>query len=195
VQRRQVRGWLEANAPEVSISFALTEEILELAIGPAGKILELPGGGNGRSVRRGRSELALECRIEPGVTDYEYALTVPGQVTIAELAARIEARFVDIARIPDPERSALLNPDSVGHSLTVRNWRAGDRYWPGHTAAEKKVKELLADRHATGARKKLWPVAINNEGTLVWMQGFAAPSSFQPRTTKAIQIREITPKP
>ena len=67
VQRRQVRAWLEANAPDVSISFALIDEILELASGPAGKKLELPGEGNRRSVRRGRGELALECRAVPAL--------------------------------------------------------------------------------------------------------------------------------
>jgi hypothetical protein len=26
--------------------------------------------------------------------------------------------------------------------VLIRNWRPGDRYWPAHTAAAKKVKEL-----------------------------------------------------
>jgi tRNA(Ile)-lysidine synthetase-like protein len=195
LQRRQVRAWLEANAADVSISFALIEEILELAIGPAGKKLELPGGGSPRSVRRSRNELALECRAIANVTGYEYALPVPGDVIIPELSARIEAQLVNVESIREPERSVLLDLDRLGHTLTIRNWRAGDRYWPAHTASEKKVKELLADRHATGAKKKLWPVAIDKEGSLVWMRGFAAPVSFRPRSAKAIWIREIPPKP
>ena len=36
-RRRVVRAWLEANALEVSVSFRLIEEVLELACGPAGK--------------------------------------------------------------------------------------------------------------------------------------------------------------
>lgn len=195
VQRRLVRTWLEANAPDASISFALIEEILELAIGPAGRKLELPGGPSPRSVRRSRNELALECRAAANLTGYEYALPVPGDVTIPELGARIEAQLVNVESIREPERSVLLDPDSLGHTLTIRNWRAGDRYWPAHTASEKKVKDLLADRHATGAKKKLWPVATTKEGGLVWMRGFAAPVSFRPRTARAIWICEILPKP
>ena len=190
VRRREVIAWLEANAPEVSISFALIEEILELASGPAGKKFELPGEAN-RGVRRSRSELALECQAGASVTDYEYALPVPGKVTIPELAANIETQVVNLESIPEPERSALLNPDCTGDTLTIRNWRAGDLYWPAHTAAEKKVKELLTDRHATGAKKKLWPVAVNKGQALVWLRGFPAPESFKPRTTKAVWIREI----
>jgi tRNA(Ile)-lysidine synthase len=191
VQRRRVRLWLEENAPDASISFALVEKILELAIGPVGKKLELPGETRG-GVRRGRNELTIEREATAHVKDYEYTLPVPGNIAIPELAARIETQVVSVAHVPEPERSSLLDPDSTGSTLKIRNWRAGDRYWPANTAAEKKVKELLTDRHATGAKKKLWPVAVNNEdGSLIWLRGFAAPSSLQPRTTKAIWIHEI----
>jgi tRNA(Ile)-lysidine synthase len=191
-QRRQVRAWLEANAPEVSTSFALIEGILELAQGPAGKKLELPSGAVRHSVRRSRSNLEIECAARTNAAGYEYLLRVPGAVTVPELNLRIEAQLINAESVPESERKALLDPHHAGDTVTIRNWRAGDRYWPAHTAAEKKVKELLTDRHATGARKKLWPVAVNNkDGSLIWMRGFAAPSSRQPRTTKAIWIREI----
>ena len=79
VQRRQVRAWLDAHAPEVPISFSLSEEILELARGPAGKKVALPGGARKRSVRCSRDGLVIECA--PGDIDrYEYALPVPGAV-------------------------------------------------------------------------------------------------------------------
>ena len=193
-QRRHVRAWLEANVQEVSISFALIEEILDLARGPIGKKCELPGGAIARTVRRGSNELALEC-ASANQPKYEYVLRVPGKVAIPELRMRIEAQVTNVESVPEPERNALLDPERAGATLTIRNWRAGDRYRPAHTAREKKVKELLADRHATGAKKKLWPVAVNQEGSLVWMQGFPAPASLQPRTTKAIWIREFTSKP
>ena len=162
---------------------------------PAGKKLELPGGASPRNLRRSRHELALECA--PGFNDgnYEYTLSVPGKVAVPELSARIEAQVVNANNIPEPERAALLDPKHAGDTLTIRNWRAGDRYWPARTAKEEKVKELLADRHATGAKKKLWPVAVNKEGRLVWMRGFAAPASFHPPTTKALWIREFAAKP
>lgn len=194
-QRRQVRAWLEANAPEVSISFSLIEEILDLARGPAGKKLELPGGATPRTVRRGRNELALEYAPGLDAGNFEYTLSVPGEVAVPELGTRIKAQLVTVESVPEPERGALLDPKRAGDMLTIRNWRAGDRYWPAHTAKERKVKELLADRHATGAKKKLWPVAANKNGSLVWVRSFAAPVSFQPRATKGIRIREFAPQP
>jgi tRNA(Ile)-lysidine synthase len=210
VQRRQVLAWLEANAPEASLSFSLVEEILALARGPAGKKLELPGRVDPQNVRRGRSQLTLEFAADTDAGDadrgdYEYLLPVPGAVIVTESGARIEARIVDAGNhldseaepvsdgdsVSDEDRNGLLDPAHIGESLAIRNWRPGDRYWPAHTAKEKKVKDLLADVHATGRKKKLWPVAVNPEGKLVWMRGFAAPESFRPRGRKAVRLREI----
>jgi tRNA(Ile)-lysidine synthase len=195
-QRRLVRAWIEANAPAVRISFRLIEEILELAQGSAGKRLGLGGtakGVGGRSVRRGRQELELEAESRAEAADYQYALAVPGCVEVPELGASIEARLVDAVRVPEHEHGHLLDLARLPKEVLIRNWRAGDRYWPAHTAAAKKVKELLSDRHAAGAEKKLWPVAVAEVCGLVWMRGFAVPEAFRPpdRAAQAIWIREI----
>ena len=197
VQRRLVRGWLQANARDLSISFRLIEEALELANGPAGKKTQLPEG----ILRRGRLDLRLESKPfgrpqETGhrqAPDYEYALVVPGAVKIPELGACIEARLVDAASIPEDGRGQLLDLERMPKEVLIRNWRAGDRYWPAHTAAAKKVKELLTERHATGAEKKLWPVAVAAGYGIVWMRGFAVPAAFRAPAgaAKAIWIREI----
>jgi len=197
-QRRLVRAWLEMNAPNLTISFRLIEEALGLARGAAGKKLELPGGWNlvRQNSQPGRHELALEletsnCREE--AADYQYALTLPGAVEVPELGACIEARVVDVGGVPEDERGELLDLARMPKEVLIRNWRAGDRYWPAHTAATKKVKELLGDRHATGAEKKLWPVAVAEGCGLIWMRGFAVPAAFHAsaEASKAIWIREI----
>ncbi len=192
-QRRLVRAWLEANASDLSISFRLIEEALELVLGSAGKKLELPGGW---SLRRGRQELLLEPEAVGGqgaAADYEYALTLPGAVEVPELGTCIEARVVDAGGVLEEERGQLLNLGLMPRAVLIRNWHAGDRFWPAHTAAAKKVKELLSHRHATGAEKKLWPVAVAEGCGLVWMRGFAVPAAFRapPAAAKAIWIRQI----
>lgn len=192
VQRRAVRAWIERNNPDTGISFRLIEEILDLAHGSAGKKFELPGAGAGPGgiptiVRRGRTELTLES--EGVVAGYEYALPVPGNVEVPQLQTTIEACVVNVEDVLEADRDALLDPHRVGAKLLIRNWRPGDRFWPSHTAAEKKVKELLSDRHATGADKKRWPVAVSESGELVWMLGFAVPAALQVQTGKAVWIR------
>jgi hypothetical protein len=128
---------------------------------------------------------------EPG--DYEYILAVPGVVQIRERRVRIEACVVDVSEVGEGQREQLMDAEKIPKQVVIRNWRAGDRYWPAHTAAPRKVKELLSDRHATGAQKKLWPVAVAEGGEIVWMSGFAVPSAFRARdgATEAIWIREI----
>jgi tRNA(Ile)-lysidine synthase len=207
-RRRLMRSWLETNAPDLSISFRLIEEALELARGsldkrsanksPAGKRLELPGGRNllRRNLRLERQELLLE--FEPfgargEAADYEYTLAVPGAVEVPELGVCIEARVVDASSVPEGKRGQLLALGRMPKEVLIRNWRPGDRYWPAHTSAEKKVKELLSDRHATGAEKKLWPVAFAEGCGLVWMRGFPVPAAFRSPAgaSQAIWIREI----
>jgi tRNA(Ile)-lysidine synthase len=192
-QRRLVRAWLETNAPHLSISFRLVEEALELAGEPAGRKVGMPSGW---SLRRARQELLLESEAFHGrneATDYEYALAVPGVVEVPELGACVEARVVDADGVPEDERGQLLDLERMPKEVLIRNWRAGDRFWPAHRAAARKVKELLSDRHATGAQKRLWPVAVAAGCGLVWMRGFAVPAAFgaPAGASKAIWIREI----
>ena len=100
---------------------------------------------------------------------------------------------VDVGGVPEDERGELLDLARMPKEVLIRNWRPGDRFWPAHTAAERKVKELLSDRHATGVEKKLWPVAVAEGCGLIWMRGFAVPAAFQAPAgaSKAIWIREV----
>jgi tRNA(Ile)-lysidine synthase len=205
MQRRLVRAWLEVNAPEASISFRLIEDILELARGDAGKRLDLPWtptceGDPAKnpdaapakiSLRRGRHDIALAREYSRQLHDYQYRLAVPGEISIPELETSIEMQMVDVARIPKDQQQWLLDPARIGAEVVIRNWRSGDRYWAARTSAEKKVKELLSDRHVSGTEKKLWPVAVVSDSQLVWMRGFAVPEAFRAQTEAAILIREV----
>lgn len=72
----------------------------------------------------------------------------------------------------------------------MRNWRAGDRFWPAHTKAPKKVKELLQEKHASGTPRQLWPVLVS--GTeVVWVRGFPAPVAIRAKNgSPGILIKE-----
>jgi tRNA(Ile)-lysidine synthase len=173
-RRRVVRSWIEANAPDVSVSFRLIEDILDLARGAAGRRLTLPGGRVVRVAQGG-----LRCEGASNARAYEYRLPVPGSVEIRELCVRIEAVMTSWDQVPEAEQAGLLDPEKVRGELHVRSWRAGDRFWPVNRKKAKKVKELLAERHASGAEKKLWPV-VEVGGELAWVRGFAAPERLRP---------------
>jgi tRNA(Ile)-lysidine synthase len=69
----------------------------------------------------------------------------------------------------------LLDADFLTGPLLVRNWRAGDRYWPAHTKTPKKIKELLQERRVAQPERGLWPV-ITNGDEVIWMRGFPVPA-------------------
>jgi tRNA(Ile)-lysidine synthase len=72
----------------------------------------------------------------------------------------------------------LLDPALLEEELLVRNWHPGDRFWPAHTKAPKKVKELLQEKHLSEYERKLWPVVVS-AGELVWVRGLASPARFR----------------
>jgi tRNA(Ile)-lysidine synthetase-like protein len=171
-----IRNWLQENAGELSITFRLIEEVRDLASGPLGKQIELAGGYTVRRVN-------LALSVEPGDArpdaDYEYPLSIPGHAEIAELGVRIEVMKAEAGNLPPSDREQWLDPARLPKQLVVRNWRAGDRFWPAHTKEAKKVKELLSGRHLTGREKKLWPVVAAEGMGLVWMRGFPVPDALR----------------
>jgi tRNA(Ile)-lysidine synthase len=187
-RRRRVRDWLEANVGARNVSFRVIEDVQELAAGAAGRTLELPGG---RILRRTQRELRWETAGHRQPADYEYILPVPGAVEVCELGVRIEAALIGWDSVPESERQQMLDPGKLDGPLRVRNWRAGDRFWPANTRQPTKVKDLLSGRHTVGIEKKLWPV-IEAARELVWMRGFAAPTAVQPvrGASRVIWIRE-----
>lgn len=189
-QRRLIRAWLETRAPQAGVSFRQIEDVLGLALSDAGKTLELASGYH---VRRTRDQLCIESS-SPHLNhrEYEYSLSIPGAVDVPELHIRFEAALLDPGSVPETAHDFLLDPGRLPPALKIRNWRPGDRFWPAHTKAEKKVKDLLNDRHITGPEKQLWPVIASGDG-LVWMRAFPVPASLQPSagSSRALQIREV----
>jgi len=189
LQRRVVRA--AADAFGLRLEFRHVEEILSLlAKEPeSAKSAVLPDGW---TVSRHRGELRFGRAAAPTTCpDYEFCLPLPGVVEVPPTGSRFEAVLVsrEAAGVYNPEH--LLERTRLGQELRVRNWRPGDRFWPTHTKAPKKIKELLQERHLTGPDRKLWPVVVNG-ADVIWMRGFAVPGQFQARPggVEAVLIRE-----
>jgi tRNA(Ile)-lysidine synthase len=186
LQRRVVRA--AAASLGQRLEFRHVEEILKLAEDKLGAATVLPGEWR---VTRQRAVLqftpargAVACR------DYEYPLLVPGCTEIPEVRVKLEAQLVSGEKNLHPEE--VLDARLLCKELKVRNWRAGDRFWPAHTKAPKKVKELLQERHVSGEERRLWPVVVS--GTeVVWMRGFPASARFRPEpdAPQVVVIREV----
>jgi tRNA(Ile)-lysidine synthase len=175
----------------VALDFNQIVQLSELAeSGAGGKRLVLPGLTVVRSFR--------ELRFSPGepsaVKDYEYLLSVPGEVAVPELGSTVRARLVTGATA-GTELGALLGRSRLAARLVVRNWRAGDRFFPAKTKAPKKIKELLEPGRMIGRVspevRKNWPV-VESAGEIVWVRGFPIPEALAPETTdeEAVLIEE-----
>jgi tRNA(Ile)-lysidine synthetase-like protein len=179
VQRRIVKAIGEQVG--IPLEFKHIGEILRFASddGPSGKELSLPLGWKLRREPEAMVFLTPDLRRQERVPDYEYSLRIPGRLLVPELRIVIEALHVAPgAQIAEYNPQQLLRVDLLPESLTVRNWRQGDRYFPAHTKAPKKVKELLQARHVPQPGRRLWPVA-ESAGEIVWMRGFPVPAKLR----------------
>jgi tRNA(Ile)-lysidine synthase len=192
VQRRAIRAVGEQAG--IPLEFKHVEEILRFAAeeGLTGKELSLPLGW--KLVRETEAMVFMppdSQRAEAGC-DYEYSLPVPGRVAAPELGTTIEA----LQLTPESGRAEynpqqLLRAETIGSELKVRNWRPGDRFWPAHTKAPKKIKELLQELHLPQPQRKLWPVLLSRD-EIVWVRGFPVPSKLQAQENDdAVLIREV----
>jgi tRNA(Ile)-lysidine synthase len=179
----------------IPLEFKHIEEILRLAAeqdGVSGKELSLPLGWR---IFREPEALVFrtpDLRRQERIPDYEYPLPVPGRVVVPELGGVIEALLVPPqAHVAEYNPHHLLRADRLQGRLVARNWRAGDRFWPAHTKAPKKVKELLQERRVAQPGRRLWPVVLSGD-EIVWMRGFPVPARLRANAEQeALLIREM----
>jgi tRNA(Ile)-lysidine synthase len=180
VRRRLVRA--AGESLDLQLDFNHVEEILTLH--DEGEQTSLPQRWEAL-LRKGKLEFR---RNSESSSDYNIALNVPGTLRVEEAGVVIEAKLVETNDGGNSEQ--LLVSEYASRGLVVRNWRAGDRFWPAHTKAPKKIKELLQDRHITGEEKKRWPVVACGD-EVVWMRGFGVRRDFQAKDAAGVLIRDL----
>jgi tRNA(Ile)-lysidine synthase len=188
-QRRVIRAACEDLG--LRLDFHHVEEILALSTNRAGSTT-LPQGW---MVSHKQGELCFAAREILTESDYEYCLSVPGSVEVRETDSRFAAVLVPGNAPEGYNPQDLLNRELLAAELKVRNWRAGDRFWPAHTKAPKKIKELLQEHHVTGPARKLWPVVVSGTD-VVWVRGMATAAQWRAQNTSsgAVLIRELPTK-
>ena len=188
VRRRLVR----ADAPPgLQLEFRQIQSILEVAAGTendpktcslsADWAVQRRQGAIAFVPSKPQKELAEGIR---GLIPGALRLPVPGKVSDPSTFRCFEARRVTLADPPtgyNPEH--LYAPHVLPSELLVRTWRFGDRFWPAHTKAPKKLKELFQARKIAADLRPSWPVMVaGREGAeeVIWVQGFASPAHLRP---------------
>ena len=171
VQRRLIKTI--GDELSIPLEFKHVEEIRGFADEPSGKQLSIPAGWKVKREPEGLLFVTPAAPLQEKISEgYEYELRVPGRTAVPEAHIAIEALNIapgSYAAGYNPEH--LLDPELLHVPLRVRNWRPGDRFWPAHTKAARKIKELLQERHIPQPERKLWPVIANGQ-EIVWVRGF-----------------------
>jgi tRNA(Ile)-lysidine synthase len=189
LQRRVVRG--AAESLNLKLEFRQVEEILQTSSSSLTHQSMLLR--NQWKVSHKKVELHFELQsanAEP--TDYEYRLSIPGSIDVSELGSRFESKLIGRNDVEGYNPLDLFAPELLAKELTVRNWRPGDRFWPAHSKAPRKIKELLQDRQVTGTERKLWPVVLSGD-EIIWLRGFPVPAKLQPQedASQALLLQEL----
>jgi tRNA(Ile)-lysidine synthase len=83
-------------------------------------------------------------------------------------------------KIPSKQQ-ALFDADLVSRPLVLRNWRAGDRFYPlGMQGKSKKLQDLFTDMKLPRRERQGIPVLTSPEGIL-WVAGLRQDERFVAR--------------
>jgi len=174
------------------VAYAHIEELLRFATGAqSGRSLALPG----EVVARKEFDWLI-LGSQPGSAGdeaYAYPIEVPGEITVPALGVTLVLKIVEPSGLAEEYNGVMgraLDAQKLPRRLFLRNWRAGDRFWPSGSRKLRKLKELFLERKIPRSRRSLWPVLEFGE-EIVWVRGFPpAASVAATRESRAILLIE-----
>jgi len=193
IQRRVLRQMLESLCPALrGVAYTHVEELLRFAIGAqSGRSLLLPAEV---VARKEFDWLILGSQSgSAGDQAYTYPIEVPGAITVPVLGVTFVLKIVE-PQGPAGEYNEMagsaIDAQKLPGRLLLRNWRAGDRFWPLGSRKLRKLKELFLERKIPRSRRGLWPVLECGE-EIVWVRGFPPAASVAvTRESRAILLVE-----
>jgi tRNA(Ile)-lysidine synthase len=190
---RLVKALLENLSPEGGgFSSSHIQAVVDLATNsPTGKIITLP---HRLKAQKEYDRVILDCTIQKRAADYEYPLTVPGEVVLKEKGIILTAKrggsgevdFKCVDRV-------FFDEDKINKPLMIRNRRKGDWFEPLGTKGSQKIKKLFIDRKVPkGERESI--ALIADEISIIWIENMHINERVKvTHETKNVLILEIQP--
>jgi len=133
-------------------------------------------------------------------TEFDYELTVPGEVTILEAGLLILLEESDEVPVLSARGDTVaIQRDGLALPLSVRNWRAGDVVRPLGLGGRKKVQDLFVDQKIPRKLRNLIPIVTDSKGEIVWVVGQTVGDDFRVTdadrgvlTLKVMQIGDLS---
>ena len=146
-----------------------------LALGRRGGTARLDLGGGLRAVAEYGT---LRFTREPDVEVPEpVELPVPGAARFGPWD--VAARLFEPGESPGGlHEDALVPASTLGASVVVRAWRAGDRMRPAGLGGSKSLQDIFTDRKVPRGLRGTLPV-FESEGEIVWVAGVAVGERFR----------------
>ncbi len=189
LQRRVVRSAIERmKGDQLDVELERVDALVELAVsGRTGAIVELPGG---LRAERGYGELVVTAlpAQRPAHTG-EWALPIPGQVSIRELGLAVAAAFSRARRAPSSPMAALLDAKGIKSPLTVRTRRRGDRFVPFGMKGTVKLQDFFVNAKVPRAERGRIPLVLSGD-EIVWVVGYRINDRYKvsKRTRRTIRV-------
>jgi tRNA(Ile)-lysidine synthase len=170
VQRRLIRLWIETHLGDLrGISFLHVEEVLRFITRDRPQaVFSLPKGW---SLIKQYGSLRLEKKKTKRKTvGYTYVLPFQGELVISEVGMKIRATRgpVSTRARPQGDLEAIFDLAHLPETLTVRNFRPGDRFQPLGMQGHKKVKDLFIERKVPLSLRRTLPLLLAG-GEILWI--------------------------
>ncbi|HXW15729.1 MAG TPA: tRNA lysidine(34) synthetase TilS, partial [Terriglobia bacterium] len=163
----------------------------------SGKVQTLPGGA---VARKEFSWLVVGPPArEPAEGGFSYPVTFPGEVAVRELGCSFHFKILTRdgpSREYNVNKLVGLDPQKLQGEMVLRNWRAGDSFFPIGSRGVRKLKEFFRERKIPEGRRKGWPVMLC-AGQIVWVRGFppakGAAATDQSRLVLMVEEEPLRP--
>jgi tRNA(Ile)-lysidine synthase len=116
---------------------------------------------------------------------FEYPLSIPGEVQLAEAGCAVTA---ELKMAPVIEKGpagsgkgplAFVRRDLVAGPLAVRNRRPGDKFRPVGLGGRKKLQDYFVDRKVAFERRDQVPLVVDRSDRIVWVAGYGIDEAFR----------------
>ena len=194
LQRRLLRLWLEATLGDLGdVGFHHVESALEfIDRGPAQGRFPMPRGW---SLVKAYEAVCLEKkRQKQKALCYSYGLPQQGELVIPEAGMKMQSSCGSFSSHlwPQDNLEALFDSALLPETLTVRNFRAGDRFQPLGMQGHKKVKDLFIEKKVPLAVRATLPLLLAG-GEILWIPryGRSKVAKIGPQTKEVVKVRLV----
>ena len=195
LQRRILRLWIEeARGHLLGVDFDHIAAMRELIVGapPHGR-LAVPGGLELvkeyqvlRLVKRNRKWKRALCY------SYELRIGIPLSIPESGLTVCSERIPAPLGNLPDSLSEAVFDTALLPRTLTMRNFRRGDRFQPLGMAGHKKVKDFFVEKKIPLSVRAALPLLLAAD-EILWIPGHGRSevARIGPETEEILRLRVI----